>query len=125
MKISREMVGGFGEFDSSVGKVVRWIAVGLVMFIFVARWAASKGSRPSPKKVDESVKGALLGFPILRGALLEVTSILGFDEKSEEMICGWVPERGLEVEVDWDTIGIGVLVACVLGRFKGRIPFFS
>jgi hypothetical protein len=52
------------EVERATGRVARWIDVGLETFILEERCAVIKGSRPSPKKVEESVNGALLGFEI-------------------------------------------------------------
>jgi hypothetical protein len=58
------------------------------MFIFVSRWAARRGLRPSPMKVEESVSGALLG---LLGALVGADSVgfcstFGLEVNSEDII---------------------------------------
>lgn len=71
-----------------------------------------RGSRPKPAKEEESFKGALLGlaFALNEEAGADTCSILGLDEKREEMICvgardfeGWSLE-----EVVVDGLGAGL-----------------
>lgn len=55
-----------------------------------------RGSSPKPAKEEESFKGALLGlaFALNEDVEADACSILGLDEKREEMI--WVGARDFE-----------------------------
>lgn len=85
-----------------------------------------RGSRPKPAKEEESFKGALLGlaFALNEEAGADTCSILGLDEKREEMICvgarafeGWSLE---EVVVDGLGAGLCDCDCSFRGRLTGR-----
>lgn len=64
--------------DSATGRVALWMEVGLRTFIFVARCAMIRGSRPRAENAEPSVKAALLGFDKVFGIGLDIgASILG------------------------------------------------
>lgn len=81
-----------------------------------------RGSRPKPANEEESFKGALLGLVlILEDAEVDECSILGLEEKSEEII--WVGARGFE---GWSleeviTVDLGACLCDCDCSFRGRL----
>lgn len=65
MKTSLEDVSSV-EVDNNAGSAARWIDVGLAMVILEDKCETMRGSNPNPENVDESVRGALLGFDVCR-----------------------------------------------------------
>ena len=105
--------------DRRVESDAHCIEVGFMIFSFVVRCVAMRGSRPSPVKVEESVSGALLG---LLGACgtddVDFCSTFGLEEKSEDMICpGW---RGLGCACGSERKATDGLSECFRGRLAGR-----
>ena len=107
------------ELEMTAGSAARWIDVGFWISIFVERWVAIRGSMPRPVKVEESVKGALLGFPMMLGADFTADwSIFGLYENREDMTC--VGARGLDGTCS-DAEVEGACERCSdRGRFAGR-----
>lgn len=97
----------------------RCIEVGFHMLIFVSRWVAMRGLRPSPVKVEESVSGALLGLLGTLGAdSVCFCSTFGLDVKSEDII--WAGWRGFGFTCATDCDAIDGRLVSFRGRLDGR-----
>lgn len=88
-----------------------------------------RGSRPSPANVEESVSGALLGFPgawcVVDGA---ACSTFGLYENREDMTCAFC--RGFDGPegcgcFEYEGGGRAWASESVRGRFDGRSVCFS
>ena len=113
-----------GEVESPRGNSAksdaRCIEVGFEITILAVRWVVMRGFRPSPVNVEESVRGALLGWlgPLRTDAV--GFSTFGLKENSEDIICvGW---RGFGCACTVEPDAIGGLLESFRGRFGGRLP---